>query len=182
MGNKIVQNSPLDIRGNVFLVGMMGSGKSYWAQQISAATNRNWMDLDVEIEKENSMTIKEIFDAEGETTFRKMEQKALHNLAKYNNIIIATGGGTPCFFNNMAWMNVSGITIFINETVSMLAQRLQSQKSHRPLISSSSNGNLEVLLHQRLSERIGFYSQAKYTITGSLATVTDFLKIIDSTL
>ena len=166
----------------LFLIGMMGSGKSYWAQQIAAVTNYHWMDLDAEIEKENSMTIKEIFDTEGETTFRQMEQKALHQLAKYSNTIIATGGGTPCFFNNMAWMNKNGTTIFISEPINILAQRLQSQKSHRPLISNSLNEDLETLLQQKLTERIGFYNQAKHTITGSVASVADFLKIINSTL
>ena len=107
------------------------------------------------------------------------EKKALHKLAEYNNIIIATGGGTPCFFDNMTWMNAHGTTIFINEPVSILVQRLQNEKAKRPLISNSPNDDLEILLQQRLAERIGVYSQAKHTITGSLASVTDFLKIIN---
>jgi len=97
----------------LFLIGMMGSGKTYWAQQLAAAYHIDWMDLDSEIEKENLMTIKEIFETEGEENFRLKEQKALHKLARYQNIIIATGGGTPCFYNNMQWMNEHGITVLL---------------------------------------------------------------------
>ncbi len=163
----------------LFLVGMMGSGKSYWAQQIAAATQFGWMDLDAEIEKENAMTIKEIFETKGEETFRLIEKKALHKLAEHKNIIIATGGGTPCFFDNMAWMNAKGITIFINEPIGILVQRLQSEKGHRPLISSSSNDDLQHFLENKLAERLSFYSQAKHTIQGSKATVADFIELIN---
>ena len=175
----IKQSSSQGAGGIIFLIGMMGSGKSYWAQQIAAATNFNWMDLDAEIEKENSITIKEIFETEGEAAFRIKEKKALHKLAEYNNIIIATGGGTPCFFDNMTWMNAHGTTIFINEPVSILVQRLQNEKAKRPLISQSSNESFQRLLVDKLAERLPFYSQAKHSITGSLASVTDFLKIIN---
>lgn len=170
--------SPLEVSGNIFLIGMMGSGKSYWAQQIAAATHFDWMDLDAEIEKENIMTIKEIFETEGEEFFRVREKKALHQLAKYKNIIIATGGGTPCFYDNMNWMNANGITIFINEPIGILVQRLQSEKSHRPLISSSSDEDLHYFLENKLSQRLPFYSQAKHTIKGSTATVADFIELI----
>ena len=166
----------------IFLIGMMGSGKSYWAQQIAAAANLHWMDLDAEIEKENSMSVKEIFETEGEANFRLKEKKALHKLAGYNNIIIATGGGTPCFFDNMDWMNTHGTTIFINEPVGILVERLQNEKAKRPLISNSPNDDLEILLQQRSAERSGVYSQAKHTITGSLASVVDFLKIVNSSV
>lgn len=165
---------------HIFLVGMMGSGKSYWAQQIAAATNLNWMDLDAEIEKENSMTIKEIFETEGEAYFRLLEQKALHTLALYNNIIIATGGGTPCFFNNMDWMNAHGRTIFINEPINILIQRLQSEKAKRPLISNLSNQALHQSLTERLESRMDFYSKAQHTIVGSQATVANFIALIEA--
>src|SRR5205814_7849500 len=81
----------------VFLLGMMGSGKSYWAQCIAEKTKMDWMDLDQQIEKDISVTIKEIFATNGEEYFREKERDALHKLSAYDNIIIATGGGTPCF-------------------------------------------------------------------------------------
>lgn len=158
---------------------MMGSGKSYWAQQIAAATNLHWIDLDTDIEKRNGTTIKEIFETyEGEANFRLLEQKALHQLATYNNIIIATGGGTPCFFDNMEWMNAHGITIFIKDPVSILVQRLQAEKAKRPLISRSPNQALHQFLTEKLADRIDFYSKAQHTITGSQAIVADFIALI----
>lgn len=176
---KDFSNSPLGVRGKLFLIGMMGSGKSYWAQKIAAATNYNWMDLDVEIEKENGTSIKEIFETEGENTFRLMEQKALYQLAKHSNIIIATGGGAPCFFDNIDWMNAHGITVFIDEPIEVLVTRLQKEKAHRPLVSNTSDNELYVSLTERLASRIDFYKKAQHTIIGSQATVEDFIKLIN---
>ena len=104
---------------HIFLIGMMGSGKSYWAQQLATTYNMNWIDLDSEVEKENMMSIKVIFETEGEESFRIKEKNALHKLAHHKNLIIATGGGTPCFYNNMQWMNEHGTTIWIDEPVSI---------------------------------------------------------------
>lgn len=176
---KDFSSSQLGVRGKLFLIGMMGSGKSYWAQKIAAATNSTWMDLDVEIEKENKTTIKEIFETEGEATFRLLEQKALHLLAKHSNIIIATGGGAPCFFDNVDWMNAHGVTVFINEPIDILVQRLQKEKAHRPLISNASDEALYQSLTERLASRIDFYSKATHTIVGSQATIDDFVKLIN---
>ncbi|MBS1671969.1 MAG: shikimate kinase [Bacteroidetes bacterium] len=152
---------------------MMGSGKTYWAQQLAAAYNMNWIDLDSEIEKENRMSIKEIFETEGEENFRIKEQKALHKLAHYKNIIIATGGGTPCFHNNMQWMNEHGITVWIDEPVSILAKRLSKEKSHRPLIKNLTDNELENFLEQKLKERKSFYSQAKFIINSKTFSIAD---------
>lgn len=158
---------------SIFLIGMMGSGKSYWAQQLAAAYNMNWMDLDSEIEKENRMSIKEIFETEGEEGFRKKETNALHKLTHYKNIIIATGGGTPCFHNNMQWMNEHGTTVWVDEPVSILAKRLSKEKSHRPLIKNLTDNELENFLEQKLKERKSFYSQAKFIINSKTFSIAD---------
>ncbi len=158
----------------LFLIGMMGSGKSYWAQQLATQYHTNWMDLDAEIEKETSQTIKEIFETAGEAQFRLIERNALHNLAAHQNIIIATGGGTPCFHNNMQWMNEQGITIWIDEPIPVLVKRLIPERSHRPLIKNLSDGELATFLEKKLAERKPFYSQAKHTIN-STTVKTDTL-------
>ena len=123
---------------------MMGTGKSYWAQRIADAHKIDWTDLDAQIEKDALMTIKEIFATEGESFFREKEKEMLHKMTDFANIIIATGGGTPCFHDNMQWMNNNGITIWIDEPVEVLAQRLTKEKAHRPLIKDL---NDEELLH-----------------------------------
>ena len=146
----------------LFLLGMMGSGKSYWAQRIAEKTKMNWIDLDQQIEKDTSMTIREIFAAKGEDFFREKERDALRELSKYDNIIIATGGGTPCFHNNMQWMNEQGITIWIDEEINILAERLRKEKEHRPLIKDLSDEELHGFLYRKLTERSPFYLQAKH--------------------
>ncbi len=89
----------------------------------------DWIDLDQQIEKETSITIKEIFETEGEDYFRKKESETLHGLSKYDNIIIATGGGTACFYDNMKWMNEHGLTIWVDESIVVLTERLEKEKN-----------------------------------------------------
>lgn len=163
----------------LFLVGMMGSGKSYWAQQLAAQYNMDWIDLDAEIEKENAQTIKEIFEAEGETFFRLVERNALHNLAIHQNLIVATGGGTPCFHNNMQWMNEQGITVWLNEPIDILVKRLMPEKEHRPLIKNLANEELHSFLQKKLDERKAFYSKAKFTINSNDCSTDQLFQLIN---
>jgi shikimate kinase len=157
---------------------MMGSGKSYWAQRIAEKENMDWMDLDQEIEKETSLSIKEIFAGYGEEYFREKEREALHKLSGYDNIIIATGGGTPCFHNNMKWMNEHGVTIFIDEDVNVLADRLKKEKSHRPLIKDLSDEELHNFLSDKLKERARYYLQAQYHLKGNKISDVSFAEIL----
>src|SRR4051812_1706382 len=157
---------------------MMGSGKSYWAQRIAEKENMDWMDLDQEIEKETSLSIKEIFTAYGEEYFREKEREALHKLSDYDNIIIATGGGTPCFHDNMQWMNRYGVTIFIDEDVNVLADRLKKEKSHRPLIKDLSDEELHNYLSNKLKERSRYYFQAQYHLKENKISEVSFAEIL----
>ncbi len=157
---------------------MMGSGKSFWAQQISEKANMDWIDLDQQIEKETSITIKEIFETEGEDYFRKKESETLHGLSKYDNIIIATGGGTACFYDNMKWMNEHGLTIWVDESIVVLTERLEKEKKHRPLIKDFSDEELKHFLSVKLTERSAFYSQSQYHLKGSNISDVSFMEII----
>jgi shikimate kinase len=163
---------------NLFLIGMMGSGKSYWAKEIAAVTQRQWMDLDTIIEATAGKTISDIFATEGEAAFRLLEQKALQQTANHNNLIVATGGGTPCFFDNIDWMNAYGITVFINEPIEVLVHRLQKEKAHRPLVSDTSDEKLYASLTERLASREQFYKKAQHIVVGSKATVEDFVRLL----
>lgn len=157
---------------------MMGTGKSYWAQELADAHNMNWIDLDAQIEKEALMTIKEIFETQGEAYFRDKEKEVLHNLSSFENIVIATGGGTPCFHNNMQWMNEHGITIWIDEPVETLAERLKKEKAHRPLIKDLSDDELIHFLSIKLSERSKFYSQCQHHLQGPNISERSFAEIL----
>lgn len=164
--------------GAFFLIGMMGSGKSHWAQKISAAYGIEWVDLDAEIENKTMMTIREIFETEGEEWFRKKEQEVLHELTAIKNMVIATGGGAPCFHGNMEWMNKHGITIWIDETVEVLAERLTKEKDHRPLIKSLSDDELHNFLTKKLAERTPYYSQATHRLQGNKIALRSFAEIL----
>jgi shikimate kinase len=162
----------------LFLIGMMGSGKSFWAQQLASIYKWDWVDLDAEVEKETMLSVKEIFETEGEIFFREKEKQALHRLSHLQNIIIATGGGTPCFYGNMKWMNEHGITVWIDEPVDVLFKRLLPEKSHRPLIKDLSDDELKVFLSGKLKERTPFYSLAKYHLEGKDISEKAFIEIL----
>lgn len=158
---------------------MMGSGKSFWAQKISSKYKIDWMDLDAEIEKETMLSINEIFEIEGEDFFREKEMKALHNLAHRKNIIIATGGGTPCFHDNMQWMNEHGITVWIDEPIEILIERLRLEKNNRPLIKNLSDEEMKTFLAGKLKERTDIYSQSTYHLQGKNISKKSFEEIFN---
>ncbi len=124
-------------------------------------------DLDDEIEKKTGKTIESIFKENGEAYFRQTETEALRHYATQKDFVLATGGGTPCFHGNMDWMNQFGITVWLNEPISVLVQRLVEGKAHRPLISTLSNDELASFLHHKLLERVPFYQKAAYHIQPS---------------
>jgi shikimate kinase len=157
---------------------MMGSGKTYWAQQLAAALGIDWADVDAEIQKENLQTIAEIFETIGEKGFRQKEQMALRKLGSYQNIIIATGGGTPCFNNNMQWMNEHGTTIWIDEPIEVLVKRLLPEKAHRPLIKNLKNEELPIFLQHKLKERKPFYSQATFRVNSKGLNIENLLQLV----
>src|SRR5471030_3001424 len=118
----------------LFLIGMMGTGKSYSSKKLSKKLKTGGYDLDLLIESHEEKTIAEIFAEDGEAYFRRSEAKILRWFGEKKTFVLASGGGTPCENNNMEWMNDHGITIWIDEPITVLAERLQSEKDHRPLI------------------------------------------------
>lgn len=162
----------------IFLLGMMGTGKTYWSQRLSKMTGLDWIDLDQEIEKITSLSIKEIFSSQGEPYFREKEREALHMLSGYPRLIIATGGGTPCFYDNMEWMNNHGITIWIDEDVDTLVGRLQKEKAHRPLIRHLSDEGLHDFLDEKLRQRAPYYGRAHHHLRGDSISDSSFAEIL----
>jgi shikimate kinase len=149
----------------IYLIGYMGCGKSTLGHRLSEHLNLQFVDMDHYIEMRNHKTIPQIFAEEGENEFRKKERKALEELSEVTNIIIATGGGAPCFFDNIDLMNNSGKTIYINLDPSILAERLLNSKTERPLIKGKSREELVVFIDETLKKRNQFYKQAKFEIT-----------------
>lgn len=145
----------------IFLVGFMGCGKSYVARSLAPKLNMEVVDLDQFIVEQTGRSIPEIFEKEGEAAFRNIEQAQLHRLGDCNNTIISTGGGAACFFDNMEWMNAQGITVFLDVSVPLLVERLQTSKTKRPLIEGKNTEELEMFIAKKLAIRRPFYEQAQ---------------------
>ncbi len=155
----------------------MGSGKSHVGRELAERLGLQFIDLDEWIENQQERTIAAIFAAEGETSFRALEQKALHDMAALAQVLIATGGGTPCFFDNMTWMNQHGITIYLQTPVPVLVQRLLPQREKRPLLQHLQAEELTTFIQNKLAERVPFYEQAQviYQITSVHENVAERL-------
>lgn len=162
----------------IFLLGMMGTGKSYWTKKLSKKLRTGGYDLDFLIESDEEKTIAEIFAEDGEAHFRKIEAKILRWFGEKKTFVLATGGGTPCFHDNMEWMNKHGITIWIDESIDTLVERLKPEKEHRPLIRDLSDHELSAFLSGKLAERSSYYQQAKYRLQGNAISDAGFAKII----
>lgn len=143
----------------------MGSGKSHLGWKLANHLGVQFVDMDNYIEERNCKTIPQIFAEDGEAEFRKKERKALEELSEFTDIVIATGGGAPCFFDNVDLMNESGKTIYLNINPTILADRLLKSKTERPLIKGKSREELVKFIDETLKRRNEFYSQAKYQIT-----------------
>ncbi len=162
----------------LFLVGMMGSGKTYWTKFLSKELKVGGYDLDFLIESNEEKTIAEIFAEDGEDYFRKQEAKLLRWFKEKKSFVLGTGGGTPCYLDNMEWMNKNGTTIFIDSPVAQLVERLIPEKAHRPLISNLSDEDLFQFLTKKRMDRLAEYQKASIVLEGTAINEKEFSKII----
>lgn len=163
----------------IFLIGFMGSGKTHWGKALSQKLALPFFDLDAVIEEQEGKKIKEIFAENGEEYFRMLEKDVLYLLTEsHDNFVMATGGGTPCFFNNIDYMKARGTTVWLNCSVECLQERLQKEKAERPLIASLPDGELRAFIIRKYSDRKIFYQQAS-VILGEDALTLD--KLMETT-
>lgn len=145
-----------------FLIGYMGSGKTTVGKQLAGKLNLQFMDMDMFIENRYRKSVSAIFEEKGEAAFREIEQKVLRELLDFENVVISTGGGTPCFFDNMDLMNRSGITVYLKVSVDELAERLKNTKQKRPLIKDKYPAEMKDYIAANLEKREQFYSRAAF--------------------
>lgn len=162
----------------IFLIGMMGSGKSYWAEKLKKKLKIPAYDLDALVEMMEEKPVAEIFEEDGEEYFRKAEAKMLRLFAEKKQFILSCGGGTACYYDNMKWMNKHGITIWLDEPIETLAERLSKEKSQRPLIKNLNDIALKDFLNEKLEEREVFYNQAAYRLSEKELNENAFSKIL----
>jgi shikimate kinase len=148
----------------LFLIGFMGCGKSYVGRLLAAKLGFQFVDADTVIENTEGAQIAEIFAKQGEAYFRKTESEVLRRFQKWDNIVVATGGGAPCFHDSMDWMNENGITVYLKAPPKLLLSRLKSETDHRPVLAGRTDADLLHFIEQKLEERNPFYTKATLTI------------------
>lgn len=152
--------------GLIFLIGFMGCGKTTLGRKLASRMDYPFIDLDHVLEAQAGMTIAEYFSTHGEDAFRKLESEILKRNDYPANAIVSTGGGLPCFFDNMDWMNAHGRSIYIQLPAKTLAQRLSNEKNKRPLLRDKQGDELVAFIDQKLNEREIFYKQASVVADG----------------
>lgn len=160
------------------LIGYMGSGKTTSGKKLAKLMNHSFYDLDKELEKYVGIAIKEIFAIHGEVFFREKERDILTYLLGKKNAVIATGGGTPCYRDNMDIINSKSLSVYIKLPATTIYKRLKSEKDDRPLLIPKKGEELLQFIQQHLEEREKYYKQAKYTVKGENLNPLDLLELI----
>ena len=150
----------------IYLIGYMGAGKTTLGKAFAHAMGLTFIDLDWFIEERHHQTIRQLFDQYGEQGFREIERKVLHEASEFENVVISAGGGTPCFFDNMEFMNQTGQTVFLQASHEVLFQRLKVARRQRPLLANKSDEELKDFIAEGLSKRAPFYTKARYVLSG----------------
>lgn len=163
----------------IYLVGFMGCGKSTIGKELAKKLTYQFIDFDELIEEQSGKKISEIFKDDGQPAFRNLETEILKNVSTLKNVVISTGGGTPCFNDNMKIMNETGITMYVQMTAGSLFHRLAQSKTKRPLLEGLTDLKLMEYIMNTLAEREFFYLQAAHILKGEnlkADKVFDFLK------
>ena len=140
----------------------MGSGKTTLGRALAAALELQFIDLDHYIEQRYRKTIAQLFAESGEDGFREIERRVLHEVGEFEDVIISTGGGTPCFFDNVDYMNAQGTTVHLDVPVERLFIRLSIARSKRPLIKDKNDTELKEFIVEQLGKRAPHYGKAQY--------------------
>lgn len=160
---------------NIYLIGMPGSGKTTLGKELAKSLHYSFVDMDQEIEKSSRKSINEIFEQDGEEEFRDLEQDILHEVSTGKNLVISTGGGAPCFFDNMAFINRSGLSIFIDVPSEELFKRMEGNTETRPMFKEKSQEEIASEIKEKHATRLPFYSQAQLTISGDNIQLNNLL-------
>lgn len=156
----------------------MGCGKSTLGRKLALSLNLTFIDLDTFLEERYFRTIPQIFAVEGEAGFRSKERKVLEEVSAFDDVIVATGGGAPCFFDNMDLMNNSGFCVFLDVAVDSLVFRLIHARIERPLIKGESPEELREFIELMMGKRRPFYEKARYILKGAEISPEQVIELI----
>lgn len=148
----------------LFLVGYMGVGKTTIGRRMAKEQGLTFYDLDWYIATRKRTTIEKLFDTLGEEGFRQLEYNMLHEVGEFENVVVSCGGGTPCFFDNMDYMNQQGETYYVKASPDYIFHRLSQSKNKRPLLRGKNEDELREFISTHLAEREKYYNKAKKII------------------
>lgn len=159
----------------IILIGYMGAGKTTIGKALAQELGVPFYDLDWYIETRMRRTIKQIFDEKGEEGFRRIEHNMLHEVAEFENVVVSCGGGTPCFYDNIDYMNSQAQVVYLKVSPEVLYEHLQMGRRVRPLLLGKSPDEVRTFIVEQLAQREAFYSKANYTLNVDL--LDNFTKI-----
>lgn len=145
----------------IILIGYMGAGKTTIGWRLALDLGLSFYDLDWYIESRMHSSVPQIFATRGEESFRRIERNMLHEVAEFENVVVSCGGGTPCFYDNMDYMNAQGDTVYLKASAEVLCRHLEMGRTERPLIKGKSPSELLAFISGQLAEREKFYLKAK---------------------
>lgn len=163
----------------IYLIGFMGVGKTHWGRQLSKKLGIPFFDLDELIETDQSKTVSQIFEQDGEEYFRTKEREMLHWVTEsHQSMVLSCGGGAPCFFNNIAYMNTMGKTVWIYTPFEILLGRLRQNQNTRPLLQGLNDDELKAYIIKKSNDRRMYYEQAKVKVDDHTIKLDAFIKTI----
>ena len=161
----------------IIIIGYMGAGKTTVGKALSKELNIPFYDLDWYIESRMRKTVPQIFAERGEEGFRKIEHNLLHEVAEFENVIISCGGGTPCFYDNMDYLNTQGDTVYLKAAPEVLYGHLKIGKTERPLLKNKTPEEMQEYIREQLDKREQYYLQAKHVLDVNLMDNYEKIKI-----
>lgn len=167
------------IPDRIYIVGYMCSGKSSISRKLAKRLGYQAFDTDDMFEEKYHISVQDFFDKYGEGYFRKFESEILKKTGEFHNVVISTGGGTPCFLDNMEWMNTNGTTVFVKISPATAFHRLLTARRKRPLVTGKSEEELCRYVENHYNSRLMFYEQARFTVKGENVNIDEIIENID---
>jgi shikimate kinase len=180
LSSKDISNQKLKPNSLIFLIGFMGCGKTTIGRKLASRLDCAFVDLDHLFEAREGMTIARYFELYGEERFRQEESAVLKDTGYPDRAVVATGGGLPCFFDNMEWMKAKGTTVYIKLPPRVLADRLQNADIERPVLQQKTGDDLVAHIELKLAEREPYYSRANVIADGLSLTAEKLATLLSA--
>ena len=164
----------------IYLVGYMGAGKTTAARRLAHRLGWEVADTDALFEEKYKISVNDFFNKYDEPLYRKLESEVLKATEGLENVVVSTGGGTACYFDNMEWMNQHGLTVFLRISPKAVIDRLLHAKRKRPLAEGKTESELTEFVNRHYTERLPFYEQAKITVKAEDLDLENLIKQIEN--